>query len=355
MYCIGIFLDLKKAFDVCSHEILLKKLKKMGIQGKTFEWFSSYLSDRAQCVDINGTFSDFLSLDISVIQGSTLGPILFLCYINDFWNASTLFSVLFADDTTSLAKGKVLSDLVEYVNSELQKIAQWYRVNKMAVNTSKTKFIIFRTHGKFIDPDQCRIVFNSNVIGQEVNIELIKPIDRVHNEGAEKSFKLLGVYLDEYLSFNAHVSQLCAKISKSLFCLNRLKNIVTSEALRTLYFAMIHSNIAYCINVYGCANDSTLKPLILKQKQAIRVVSNAGYRDHTAPLFAKHKILPVNELIYFCKVKFMHSYMFGRLPPSFFETWQTNRERNVARELRNADDLYVLPHRIELFKTMPLI
>jgi hypothetical protein len=90
MYCIGIFLDLKKAFDVCSHEILLKKLKKMGIQGKTFDWFSSYLSDRAQCVDINGTFSDFLSLDISVIQGSTLGPILFLCYINDFWNASTL-------------------------------------------------------------------------------------------------------------------------------------------------------------------------------------------------------------------------------------------------------------------------
>jgi hypothetical protein len=126
MYCIGIFLDLKKAFDVCSHEILLKKFKKMGIQGKTFEWFASYLSDRAQCVDINGMFSDFLSLDISVIQGSTLGPILFLCYINDFWNASTLFSLLFADDTTSLAKGKVLNELVEYVNAELQKIALWY-------------------------------------------------------------------------------------------------------------------------------------------------------------------------------------------------------------------------------------
>jgi hypothetical protein len=162
----------------------------MGIQGKTFDWFSSYLSDRAQCVDINGTFSDFVSLDISVIQRSTLGPILFLCYINDFWNASTLFSVLFADDTTSLAKGRVLSDLVEYVNTELQKIAQWYRVNKMVVNTSKTKYIFFRTHGKFIDSEQCRIVFNSNEIGQEVNNELIKPIERVHSEGAEKSFKL---------------------------------------------------------------------------------------------------------------------------------------------------------------------
>ncbi len=84
MYCIGIFLDLKKAFDVCSHEILLRKLQKMGIQGTTYNWFASYLSNRAQCVDINGMFSEFLALDISVIQGSTLGPILFLCYINDF-------------------------------------------------------------------------------------------------------------------------------------------------------------------------------------------------------------------------------------------------------------------------------
>jgi hypothetical protein len=175
------------------------------------------------------------------------------------------------------------------------KIALWYRANKMAVNTSKTKYIIFRTHGKAVDPDQCRIVFNSNEIGQAVNNELIKPIDRIHNAGTEKSFKLLGVHLDEYLSFNAHISQLCAKISKSLFCLNRLKNFITTDALRTLYSAMIHSNIVYCINVYGCANSSTLKPLAIKQKQAIRTISNAGYRDHTAPLFVRHKILPVTS------------------------------------------------------------
>jgi hypothetical protein len=355
MYCVGIFLDLKKAFDVCSHEILLKKLKKMGIQGIAYEWFASYLSNRAQCVDINGSFSDFLALDISVIQGSTLGPILFLCYINDFWSASTLFSVLFADDTTSLAKGKNLNELVEYVNNELQKIALWYRANKMAVNTSKTKYIIFRTHGKPINPEQCRIVFNCNEIGQPINNELIQPIERVHSEGNEKSFKLLGVHLDEYLSFNAHITHLCAKISKSLYCLNRIKNFVTPNALKTLYSAMIHSNIVYCINVYGSANNSTLKPLVLKQKQAIRTISNAAYRDHTAPLFNQHKILPIAELIHYSKVKFMHSYMFGKVPPSFFEMWQTNRDRNVMRVLRNADDIYVPPHRIELFKRMPLI
>ncbi len=138
MYCIGVFLDLRKAFDVCSHEILLKKLKKMGINGIAHDWFTSYLQGRSQCVDIDGHFSDFLDLDISVLQGSTLGPILFLCYINDFWKCTDMFSVLFADDTTGLAKGANLQNVISFVNLELQKIANWFHSNKMQLNASKT-------------------------------------------------------------------------------------------------------------------------------------------------------------------------------------------------------------------------
>jgi hypothetical protein len=159
-YCIGVFLDLKKAFDVCSHEILLKKLKKMGINGIAHSWFSSYLQGRSQCVDIEGNFSEFLDLDISVIQGSTLGPLLFLCYINDFWTCTNMFSVLFADDTTGLAKGANLQELISYVNLELQKMANWFRSNKMQLNASKTKYIIFRTKNKYIDPQACNVVYS---------------------------------------------------------------------------------------------------------------------------------------------------------------------------------------------------
>jgi hypothetical protein len=90
MFCIGVFLDLKKAFDVCSHDILLAKLQKMGIRGTALEWFKNYLSGRSQKVEINSTLSDPLNLDISVIQGSILGPLLFLCYINDFWTVTRL-------------------------------------------------------------------------------------------------------------------------------------------------------------------------------------------------------------------------------------------------------------------------
>jgi hypothetical protein len=156
----------------------------MGILGVAHKWFTIYLSNRAQCVDIHvaGTFSDLINLDISVIQGSTLGPILFLCYINYSWTATSLFSLLFADDTTFLAKGFNLRDLTSYVNEELRKIANWFCSNKMALNTGKTKFMIFRTCGKPIIETDCHLVYNSTELGHETDSSLLSPIERVHKQ-----------------------------------------------------------------------------------------------------------------------------------------------------------------------------
>ena len=237
----------------------------MGINGNALKWFKTYLSGRSQKVDINGNLSEAMQLDISVIQGSILGPILFLCYINDFYSATALFSVLFADDTTCLSKGKKLNELIEFVTSELQKIAVWFRANKMAVNTSKTKFIVFRTRGKVINPDECVLYFNNNEPGQPADPALISQIERIHNDGEETSFKLLGVLFDEYLTFDSHITLLCSKISKSLFCINRIKNFVNGDSLKQLYYAMVHSHLSYCINVYSCANTTALQKLRVKQ------------------------------------------------------------------------------------------
>jgi hypothetical protein len=103
----------------------------------------------------------------------------------------------------------------------------------MALNTGKTKFIIFRSWGKFIDENECRLVYNSTEIGQDTDPMLVSPIERVHNNGIEKSFKLLGVFFDEYLSFDSNVSHLCNKISKTLFSMNRIKNFVNKECALT--------------------------------------------------------------------------------------------------------------------------
>jgi hypothetical protein len=125
-----------------------------------------------------------------------------------------------------------LNELIEFVNIELQKIALWFRANKMAVNTSKTKLIVFRTRGKVISPEECVLQFNNNEPGQPADPALVSQIDRIHNEGEESSFKLLGIFFDEYLSFKTHITHLCSKVSKSLFCINRIKNFVNGDSLK---------------------------------------------------------------------------------------------------------------------------
>jgi hypothetical protein len=161
-YFIGIFLDLRKAFDSCSHDILLRKLEKLGIRGNVLMWFDSYLKNRMQQVDINGTLSSTLEILFGVLQGSNLGPLLFLCYINDIFSATDLATFLFADDTSCLAEHKNLRELITYINSELRKLANWFCSNRMAVNVSKTNYIIFHKKGKQINLDELNVTFDCN-------------------------------------------------------------------------------------------------------------------------------------------------------------------------------------------------
>ena len=117
---------------------------------------------------------------------------------------------------------------------------------------------------------------------------------------------------------------------------------------------MIHSHLTYCMSIYSCANKTSLNRLKIKQKEAIRIICNAGYRDHTAPLFAQQKILPFDELARFCILKFMHCFTHNLLPLSFYQMWTLNRDRFPERVLRNADNLHILPHNFATLKRMPL-
>jgi hypothetical protein len=126
---------LKKAFDTCNHNILLGKLEKLGISGTPLLWFKSYLKNQRQKVDINGNLSNTETNNISVLQGTILGPLPNLCYINDLPCATDLLTFLIADDTTCLASHHHFPTLIHLINTELQKLANWFRDNKMAVNT----------------------------------------------------------------------------------------------------------------------------------------------------------------------------------------------------------------------------
>jgi hypothetical protein len=314
-FCIGIFLDLKKAFDVCSHEILLKKLEKgFGIKGSVLLWFKNYLSNRPKIVDINGSLSQPKNINISVLQGSILGPIHFLWYINDLPNVTNLDTFLFADDTSGLKSGNNLPELIAQCNIELQKMANWFRANKMCVNTSKTKFIIFHTKGKKVDLQGSNLVFDNNEIGKIPDPGLVSPLERICNSNqnlADKSYKLLGVYFDEHLTFEHHVRHICSKLSKSLFYLNRAKCFVDKQSLKMLYFSLVHSNLLYCIGTTSVMNQTNFKKIKLLQKKAIRIVAGVNYNANTAPLFYELKILPYNKLLKLFICKFMHAIEYA--------------------------------------------
>ncbi len=131
-----------------------------------------------------------------------------------------------------------------------------------------------------------------------------------------------------------------------LFLQFNIKKFVTPAALKMLYYAMVHSHLNYCINAYSCAYPTTLNRLKLKQKEAIRIISKAGYRDHTNPLFKQSGILPLEKLVKYSNLKFMHKYTHSKLPFSFSETWITNRARNPNLELP--------PHHFSTTKRFPL-
>ena len=195
-FTIGVFIDLKKAFDTVDHSILVTKLDHYGIRGVAKQWLSSYLENRKQYVCFNGTDSGFLPITCGVPQSSILGPTLFLLYVNDLCNVSTrLTSILFADDTSCFIEGTDLADMCVQLSSEMNKLSTWFKTNRLSLNVSKTNCMIF---GRPDKPEHHR-VYIDNIVIERVNCK-----------------KFLGVLIDSKLSWSDHVSYIRHKMSKNL-------------------------------------------------------------------------------------------------------------------------------------------
>ena len=294
---IAIYMDLSKAFDTLDHNILLHKLKHYGVNGSELSWFESYLTHRYQYVEVNGVKSTYQTLATGVPQGSVLGPLLFLIYMNDIPNASSILKfILFADDT-SLLDTINLSISPENtfdpnrLNHELTKIYDWLAVNKLSLNISKTKFMVFHHPNKLI-PQNYEIKINDTIV------------ERVHD------FCFLGLTLNENLNWKTHVNNISNKVSKYTGILNSLKRILPSYILRTLYCSLIQSQFNYCILAWGFNCNRIEKT----QKKAIRIITCSRYNEHTEPLFKALNLLKIKDLFELNLLKFYYKLKNNHLP-----------------------------------------
>ena len=293
----GISVNLRKAFDTVNHEILLNKLEHYGVRESILKWFQSYLFDHKQFVSFNDESSGLLINNCGVPQGSVLGPLLFLLYINDLPNISKVLNFyLFADDTNIYYESNSLNELEKTINKELCKLYLWLNDNCLSLNIDKTNFIIFQPFNK---PSK-----------QNVTIKINK---KTLNE--KECIKYLGVIIDSSLSWKHHILNLTKKISRSI-------------GMKNVYYSLIYSHIVYAIEVWGSAVKSELKKIFVLQKRVMRFLTfndvyltTPGPLIPTEPIFAKLNVLKVDDIYNHQVSKFVFKCIY-RITPTVHDWYK---------------------------------
>ena len=249
------FLDIQKCFDTIDHKLLLHKLSKYGIQNTSLSWFSSYLTNRRQTVTCNGKLSDFMDISIGIPQGSGLGPVLFLLFINDLPYVTDNFSFnLYADDTIIYKKDTDIANLIRKFDTDVPAISEWYKRNKLTLNTTKTEFLLI---GKDREKAPPQIEFEN---------EKLSVSDTV---------KYLGIHIDSNINWNCQISSIEKKVKPHIFILNRLRHILNKTQLLTIYNTIIEPTIHYCDTVWGyCSKTNVNKLNRLKRRCARAITGN---------------------------------------------------------------------------------
>ena len=315
----GIFLDLSKAFDTIQHDILLDKMANYGLRGIVLDWFKSYLTNRKQFVEYNNHKSTVKLINSGMPQGSILGPLGFIIYVNDLPNSvPDLSLILFADDTSAFTSHHDLSTLNIIMNNGLDKLNTWFRSNKLSLNLKKTNYMLLGTRNK---TNQFKDKFNLSINDTE--------LDEVN------AFKFLGVTVDQNLTWKNHIDELAKKCSSRIGILYKVRQFLPESALLSLYYTLFLSHINYGITAWSSAGSVDKNRLHVLQKRALRAVSNSGYRSHSNPLFIKYDQLKIADLCNLNIGTFMYKLCNGLLPPSFNNMFKTNSE-NHEYNTRNA-------------------
>ena len=346
-HVLGVFIDLSKAFDTLDHNKIVSKLDNYGIRGNALKLISSYLSNRKQFVNVLDVKSDVLPVEFGVPQGSVLGPLLFILYINDICNITEKGKfVLFADDTNIFVAAESKEKAYSMANEVLQAVSKYMEVNLLHINVKKCCYMYFSPFKRAkSDIDE------TNDLNLAINSKIIKRVSQT---------KFLGVIIDDKLTWKPHISSLNKKLSSICGRIYRIIKCLPESLYKQIYHSLFESHIGYAISVWGGIPNNQLKPLFITQKKCIRILfgDNEQYidklrtcarvrpinsqrlgskfyvKESTKPLFTKHELLTVENLYrYRCLMECFKVIKF-RVPISLYYLFNISNRK---------DDLLITP------------
>lgn len=320
-----VFIDLQKAFDTIDHTILIAKLNNYGIDNKSLKWFSSYLSQRSQQCSINGALSSPCEVSLGIPQGSNLGPLLFLIYINDLPNClSEATPRMFADDTSISVASDSISELELILNKELEKIHGWLTANRLSLNVAKTEFMVMASRQKLT-------AHGDLSINLQINNQNIKNVEKA---------KTLGITIDKNLNWSAHVKELTSKISSAINVLKRSRPYLTTQSAIQVYNALILPHFDYCSQVWDGLGVTLTNRLQKLQNRAARAITRSNYDIRSKDILKDLNWSTLNIRRKKQKAILMYKTMNG-LTPRYLQEMFTKNE-NIYN-LRNNEQALKLP------------
>ena len=323
----SVILDFQKAFDTIDIQILLCKLQHYGFRGLTLNYLSSYLSNRSQYVSLQCSRSTLAASTHGVPQGSILGPLLFLLYINDILNVMPdSQSILFADDNTATFSASSPFALQALVNNNLKLLSEWILANKLTLNISKSHIICF-TNAKIKWSSPLKFLYNGSELTQVT------------------STTILGVSFDQNISFLPHIISLRKKLASAVYIYSNIRDIIPKYIARSLYFSLFHCHLNYCLLLWGSSCPTHLSPLNVLHHKILKSFLLLPKRTPSKEVFIKANISPISHhfTLSLCKIIYIFLHSPDSLSLSFSSLFiPTSRIHKHATRASANQDLFII-------------